>query len=85
MIYVILRLIWMTARVAVWAMAVMTVIELFQLTRIAAHMLSSPHWVVRIAARLMGTQFSFSDLFVYALGIGCVYLFDSAAEIRTAR
>jgi len=77
MVYVILRLLWRTAAVALPAMAVMTVIELFQLTMIPARMLASEHWIVRICARLMGTEFSFLDLLAYAVGIGCIYLLDS--------
>ena len=76
MVYVILRLLWKTAAVALPAMAVMTSIELFQLTMIPARLLASEHWIVRICARLMGTEFSFLDLLAYGVGIGCVYLFD---------
>src|SRR5260221_608401 len=76
MVYVILRLIWRSAPLAVWAMAIMTAIELFQLTMIPAHMLASEHAIVRICARLMGTEFSFLDLLAYGVGIGCIYLVD---------
>ena len=78
MVYVILRLVWRTAAVAVWAMVIMTVIELFQLTMIPAHMLASGHSIVRLCARLMGTEFSFLDLLAYGAGIGCIYLVDSS-------
>ena len=47
----------------------MTVIELFQLTMIPAHLLANEHVMVRICARLMGTEFSFLDLLTYAVGI----------------
>src|SRR5437773_9153445 len=59
MVYAILRLLWRAAAaaVAVSTMAVMTVVELFQLTMIPAHMLASEHFIVRICARLMGTEF----------------------------
>ena len=79
MIYVILRLLWRASAlaVAVSAMAVMTLIELFQLTMIPAHMLANQHLIVRICARLMGTQFSFLDLLAYGVGIGCIYLADA--------
>ena len=79
MIYVILRLWWRAAAVvvAVSAMAVMTLIELFQLTMIPAHMLANQHLIVRICARLMGTEFSFLDLLAYGVGIGCIYLADA--------
>jgi len=79
--YTILRLFWRAAapaRVAVFAMAVMTAIELFQLTMIPAHLLASEHVMVRIGARLMGTEFSFLDLLTYAVGIACIYLADSS-------
>ena len=78
MVYAILRLLWRTAAIAVYAMAVMTVIELFQLTMIPARMLASGHLIMRICARLMGTQFSFLDLLAYGVGIGCIYCADSS-------
>jgi Protein of unknown function (DUF2809) len=84
MVYTILRLLWPTAALALPAMAIMTVIELFQLTMIPAHMLASEHWIVRICARLMGTEFSFLDLLAYGVGIGCIYLLDfSLADSST--
>jgi hypothetical protein len=84
MVYVILRLLWRAGAVAVAVstMVVMTVVELFQLTMIPAHMLASEHWIARICARLMGTDFSFLDLLGYGVGIGCVYLADSTDEDR---
>jgi hypothetical protein len=84
MVYVILRLLWRAGAVAVAVstMVVMTVVELFQLTMIPAHMLASEHWIARICARLMGTDFSFLDLLAYGVGIGCVYLADSSDEDR---
>ena len=78
MVYAMLRLVWRTAALALPAMAVMTVIELFQLTMIPARMLASEHWMVRICARLMGTEFSFLDLLTYAVGIAAIYLADSS-------
>jgi hypothetical protein len=79
MVYAILRLLWMAAapaRVAALAMSIMTGIELFQLTMIPAHLLHSGYLLVRISARLMGTEFSFRDLLTYAVGIACIYLVD---------
>ena len=67
MVYVLVRLFRPTG--AVIAMAIMTALELFQLTMIPAHLFTSPYWFVRIAARLMGTEFSFLDLAAYAVGI----------------
>ena len=81
MVYAILRLFWRAAtpaRVAVSAMAIMSAIELFQLTMIPAHLLANEHVMVRIGARLMGTEFSFLDLLTYAVGIACIYLADSS-------
>jgi hypothetical protein len=78
MVYGILRLLSKAAPSALWAMAVMTAIELFQLTSIPAHMLASEHWVTRICARLMGVEFGFLDLLAYAVGIGCIYLVDAS-------
>ncbi len=79
MVYVILRLLWRAtaAAVAVTTGIVMTFIEVFQLTMIPAHMLASQHLIVRVTARLIGTEFSFLDLFAYGVGIACIYLVDS--------
>jgi len=76
MVYAILRLWWRTAPLALPAMGIMTIIELFQLTMIPARMLTSEHLIARICARLMGTEFSFLDLLAYGVGIGCLYLAD---------
>ena len=79
MVYAILRLLSRAASSsAVCAMVVMTAIELFQLTMIPAHMLSSQHLMTRICARLMGVEFSFLDLLAYGAGIACIYLVDSS-------
>jgi hypothetical protein len=77
MVYSILRLFARTATVAVPAMALMTAIELFQLTGIPARLLASDHFIARLCARLTGTEFSFLDLLAYGVGIGCLYLLDS--------
>jgi len=77
MVYAILRLLLRARTSAMFAMIIMTAIELFQLTMIPAHMLRSEHWITRICARLMGVDFSFLDLLAYAVGIGCIYLADS--------
>jgi hypothetical protein len=78
MVYAILRLLRRAGPLALRAMAVMTVIELFQLTMIPARWLASEHLIVRIGARLMGTEFSFLDLLAYGVGIGFIYLLDSS-------
>ncbi len=85
MVYAILRLFIESRAVALWAMLVMTAIELFQLTLIPAHMLSSENPMARIAARLMGTQFSFLDLLVYAVGIACIWLVDARRTPNDSR
>jgi hypothetical protein len=77
MIYAILRLWWTSGLAAVWSLAIMLAVELFQLTLIAAEMLQSEHWIVRIMARLMGTHFSYLDLLTYVVGISCIYIVDS--------
>ncbi len=78
MVYGILRLGSRAAASAVGAMIGMTAIELFQLTKIPAHMLVSEHFMTRICARLLGVEFSFLDLFAYGVGIGFIYLVDSS-------
>jgi hypothetical protein len=77
MVYGILRLLSGAAASAVCAMVAMAAIELFQLTMIPAHMLSSKHLMTRICARLIGVEFSSLDLLAYGVGIGCIYLVDS--------
>jgi hypothetical protein len=85
MVYAILRFFWKAAAAAPRAMAVMTAIELFQLTLIPAHMLASEHWLTRICARLLGVQFSFLDLLAYAVGIGCSYLVERSISPTSPR
>jgi hypothetical protein len=81
MVYAILRLRWTSGLAAVWSVAIMLAVELFQLTLIAAEMLKSEHLVVRIIARLMGTHFSSVDLLTYVVGIGCIYVVDSSRKL----
>jgi len=78
MVYAVLSLLWRVAprRKALVSMAIMTCIEVFQLTMIPAHMLASGNPAVRIVARLLGTEFSFRDLAAYAVGILGVYLWE---------
>jgi hypothetical protein len=75
MVYTILRWCWEPKRAAVSAAVAMTAIETFQLTLIPHQMLSSAHLILRICARLLGTEFSFSDLVAYGIGIALMYLF----------
>jgi len=83
MAYAILRLLWSLAkpiRIAILTMAVMTALELFQLTLIPARLFSSGSAALRIIARLMGTEFSLADLAAYAVGIACILLIDRRAS-----
>ncbi len=72
MVYVLLRLTGRIARVTMWTAFAMTAIECFQLTQIPAGMLHSRHLSIRVAARLLGTEFSVRDLLAYAVGIACI-------------
>lgn len=86
MVYVLFRLTGRITHVTVWAAVTMTAIEFFQLTRVPAGMLRSEYPVVRACARLLGTEFSFLDLFAYAIGIGClaaIYRAESRIDGRT--
>jgi hypothetical protein len=76
MVYVLFRLSERISRVALWAAVTMTAIEFFQATGIPANMLHSGHAVVRISARLLGTEFSVFDLAAYGVGIGCLAVLD---------
>ena len=71
MFYVLIRLATRAPawRVAVAAMAVMTVIEVFQLTMVPACMVASDCFVLRILGQLLGTEFAWKDLAAYAVGI----------------
>ena len=85
MVYAMFRPFVGTAMSATVAMVAMTAIELFQLTLIPAQMLASDHLIVRIAARLLGTSFSFSDLLAYAIGIAAIGLADRGSRPRSPR
>jgi hypothetical protein len=76
MVYVLLRLTGRIERVALWSAATMTAIEFFQLTGIPLAMLQSTHPLVRVCARLLGTEFSVYDLCAYAVGIACLVAVD---------
>ena len=84
MIYVLLRLTGRVERVALWAAVIMTAIEFFQLTGIPAAMLHSAYPLVRVCARLLGTEFSVYDLLAYAVGIACLAAVDRQRTPRTA-
>ena len=82
MVYALIRLVWPAkpSRIAALAMTVMAAIEIFQLTRIPAHLLASQHF--RLAARLLGTEFSWLDLLAYAAGIGGTYFIHRQSASR---
>jgi hypothetical protein len=85
MVYVICRFAARPVPAGVAAMIVMTAIEVFQLTLIPARLAESSSSVVRICARLMGTQFSFLDLLAYAIGIGMFCIVECRASSRLER
>jgi hypothetical protein len=66
--------------VAASAMAIMAAIELFQLTLIPLRMLASEYLLLRICARLLGTEFSIWDLLAYGVGIGLAYFVDAVPD-----
>ncbi len=78
MVYVLLRLLTKAnpASLLVTSSSIMLAIEVFQLTGIPAAMLMHPELGVKVIARLLGTHFSFLDLFAYSVGIGCVWFLD---------
>ena len=61
-----------TRRNAIAALVLMLGLEFFQLTLIPAHMAQSGHFVTRMTARLLGTQFSWLDIAAYVVGVGLV-------------
>ena len=86
MFYVILRLLWLraaTRAVAIAAMTIITALEFFQLTLIPLQMLASGNPIIRLTARLLGTEFSFLDLLAYAVGITCVWWLDLRQQVNS--
>jgi hypothetical protein len=81
MVYSILRVWSRSAAVPIAAMLIMLALELFQLTMIPSRLLASEHLILRVCARLLGTQFSFSDLLAYVVGIGCIYAAERFVQI----
>ena len=76
MVYAILRHRWQGWAVTIATATIMLALELFQLTGIPAQLVTSEHLPVRLFARLLGTEFSFADLFAYAVGIACIRFVD---------
>jgi hypothetical protein len=58
------------------AMAIMTALELFQLTGVPLSMVTGTNPGVKIVGRLLGTTFSWHDLAAYGVGIVCVVLVE---------
>lgn len=76
MVYAILRLSGRVTHVTSWSAALMTAIELSQLTGIPAGLTRNSNLAVRIIGRLLGTEFSVFDLLAYAVGIACITAVD---------
>jgi nicotinamide riboside transporter PnuC len=79
MFYLILSLLWprsSTLYRACAAMAVMTVIETFQLTQIPLQLSKSTNIVLHILAVLLGTEFRWMDMLAYLIGITAMALID---------
>lgn len=81
MVYAVVRLSGLTARVALWSGVIMAAIELFQLTGIPAALHRSGPLPVRLFARLLGTVFSWFDLAAYAAGIGVMAVADQKLDL----
>ncbi len=79
MVYAILRLFTQATLAALYAVLIMTALELFQLTQIPVRWFASQYWPLRIFARLLGLHFGLLDLLAYAVGIAGIHL---AALIR---
>ena len=77
-LYVLVSLFWRAAvfQRATLAMALVTAIELFQITGIPAAMYAHGNTGVRLMARLIGTEFSFRDIVAYAVGIAAIGILD---------
>ena len=83
-VYLVLRL-FRKRPVPLQSMAVMTAIELFQLTGVPAWLVSSGSLVLWVVGRLLGTHFSWLDLGAYGVGITCVWVAESRARGWWAR
>jgi|WetSurMetagenome_2_1015567.scaffolds.fasta_scaffold267642_2 hypothetical protein len=88
MFYLILSLIWSSGRPlykACLSMLFMTVIEVFQLTRIPLLLSESVNIVLRITSILLGTKFSWMDLVAYLTGIIIIFAIDYFVLSRVLR
>lgn len=70
---------------AMIAMAVMAVIECFQLTLIPARLAGSSEILLRVVGRLLGTQFSWFDMAAYGIGIAAAVLVDNRDPVPVNR
>ena len=72
---------------AVWAMGIVSAIEMFQITGVPARMVADTAPLPRIAGRLLGTVFAWGDLLAYGVGIGvaagieALYVHESKGRI----
>jgi hypothetical protein len=71
MVFTILRIGWKApwAHVGALTMALLVALELVQLTGMPLKLAASGSPVLRLLARLLGTEFSFFDMLAYAVGI----------------
>ena len=87
LLYLLLRAVWPRWRAhhtALISLILMAGIETFQITGIPAAMARSGKLLLKIAAIVLGTGFSWRDMLAYAVGIGAVWLLDVALARRRA-
>jgi len=88
MFYLIFSLVWPGGKPlskACLSMVFVTVIEVFQLTRIPLRLSESVNIVLRITAILLGTKFSWVDLAAYLTGIILISAMDYLVLGRVVR
>jgi hypothetical protein len=64
-------------KIAIMSMIILTVIEVFQITHIPLSFRLSKSVVYKVIGILLGTEFSFYDLFAYYLGISASYIYHT--------
>ena len=87
LLYLLLRAAWPRWRAqhtALISLILMAGIETFQLTGIPAAMARSGKLLLKIAAIVLGTGFSWRDMLAYAVGIGAVWLLEVTLARRRA-
>lgn len=88
MVYLILSLLWAggSALYKAWIVLVaMSMIETFQLTHIPLLFSRSENMLLKLAAILLGTQFSWLDLLAYLIGIVIISSLDQRMLPRTIK